>query len=65
MPDGSDFQINANAEIVEVWEHPDGKVIAIYADDTYDCIKGDRRASTSATPEKLRAGYGRWKLVPR
>lgn len=58
-----DFEIAAEDRVVAVYEHPDGKVITVYADDTYDCRKGDRKASTSATPEKLRAGYGRWKRV--
>jgi hypothetical protein len=48
-------------QIDSLWAHPDGKRITVFRDDTYVCVgPNGRRKTTSATPEKLRAGYGRW-----
>jgi len=51
-------------KIDSLWAHPDGKRITVFADDTYVCLGSNgKRKTTSATPEKLRAGYGRWVRV--
>lgn len=47
-----------------VYRHPQGKVIHVHPDGTMDTYKPDgKRASSSATPEKLAAGYGGWARV--
>jgi len=51
------------AQPVAIYEHPDGKRVTVLDDGTYECTKAGKRATTSATPEKLAAGYGRWKRV--
>lgn len=45
----------------EVYYHPQGKVIRINADGSVQAFKDGKELSTSATAEKLRAGYGQWK----
>jgi hypothetical protein len=68
-PTEPDWDINPDppplnvTNVVAVYAHPDGKEIVVYDDDTYRCTKAGKKATTSATPEKLRAGYGRWKLM--
>jgi hypothetical protein len=48
-------------KVTSVWRHPDGKTITVFADDTWICVAADgKKKPTSATPTKLRAGYGRW-----
>jgi hypothetical protein len=52
------------AEVVDVFEHPQGKRITIYADGTWECRGPDgKKKTTSATPAKLRAGHGTWVRV--
>jgi len=45
----------------EVYVHPQGKTVRISADGTVRAFKDGREINTSATAEKLRAGYGSWK----
>jgi len=45
----------------EVYVHPQGKIVRISADGTVRAFKDGREIKTSATAEKLRAGYGSWK----
>lgn len=45
----------------EVYYHPQGKVIRINADGSVQAFKDGKELSTSATAEKLRAGYGQWR----
>jgi len=49
------------ASKVERYVHPQGKVIEIQPDGSVRAFKGGKELSTSATAEKLRAGYGAWK----
>jgi hypothetical protein len=56
---------------VRVWEHPQGKTIWLWDDDTMMCQDAAyKRKPTSATPEKLRAEstggdrFGAWAEVP-
>lgn len=51
--------VKANGE--EVYRHPQGKIIKIDADGNVRAFKNGKELSTSATAEKLRAGYGAWK----
>lgn len=45
----------------EIYFHPQGKMIKISADGTVRAYKDGHELKTSATAEKLRAGYGSWK----
>lgn len=51
--------VKANGE--EIYRHPQGKIIKIDADGNVRAFKNGKELSTSATAEKLRAGYGAWK----
>ncbi len=51
--------VKANGE--EIYRHPQGKLIKIDADGNVRAFKDGKELSTSATAEKLRAGYGAWK----
>jgi len=47
---------------VEIYRHPQGKFVQVYADGSVRAFDKDgREAKTSATAEKLREGYGSWK----
>ncbi len=45
----------------EVYRHPQGKIIKIGSDGVVRAYKNGKLLPTSATAEKLRAGYGAWK----
>lgn len=45
----------------EVYRHPQGKLIRVNPDGSVQAFKDGKEVSTSATAEKLRAGYGQWK----
>jgi ATP-dependent DNA ligase len=45
------------------YKHPQGKVAVVHPDGTMVVTKNGKKASTSATPDKLAAGYGGWELV--
>ena len=46
------------------YKHPQGKTVHVHDDGTMEVIgKNGKPAKTSATPEKLAAGYGGWVLV--
>ena len=48
-------------QVAAVYRHPSGKTITVYGDDTFVCRDASgKHKPTSATAEKLRAGYGRW-----
>lgn len=51
--------VKANGE--EIYRHPQGKIIKIDADGNVRAFKNGKELPTSATAEKLRAGYGAWK----
>jgi len=61
MPD--EYQDLEN-QVDSEWQHPSGKRITVYRDDTFVCRDAaGRHKATSATAEKLRAGYGRWQRI--
>lgn len=45
----------------ERYVHPQGKIVEINPDGTVTAWKNGKQISTSATADKLRAGYGAWK----
>jgi len=58
----SEFTKVAFEEPVETYTHPQGKFVKVYEDGSVRAFDKDgREAKTSATAEKLRAGYGSWK----
>jgi ATP-dependent DNA ligase len=56
--------IPAPAADVLVYVHPQGKTIHVHPDGSMAVYKPDgKRSSSSATPEKLAAGYGGWTKI--
>ena len=50
--------------VVAIYEHPQGKTITVYDDNTMECRNAEgKKRPTSATPDKLAAGHGAWKRV--
>lgn len=45
----------------EVYRHPQGKIVKIDSNGNLTAWKNGKQITTSATAEKLRAGYGAWK----
>jgi hypothetical protein len=55
---------DASNDVIEVYQHPQGKRITVFADETFECKDADgKKRPTSATLAKLRAGHGRWERV--
>jgi hypothetical protein len=49
---------------MQTYKHPQGKTVIVHDDGSTECIgKNGKKATTSATAEKLAAGYGGWVLV--
>lgn len=49
--------------ITAVYVHPQGKRVEVHSNGALVCTKNGKKATTSATAEKLAAGYGGWTLV--
>lgn len=58
MPTSGAYDVGSKAER---YVHPQGKVVEINPDGTVTAWKNGKLTPTSATAEKLRAGYGAWK----
>lgn len=52
----------ADGSGLETYVHPQGKLITVDADGNVRAFKDGVEVSTSATADKLRKGYGAWKL---
>jgi ATP-dependent DNA ligase len=49
---------------MQTYKHPQGKTVIVHDDGSIECIgKNGKKATTSASAEKLAAGYGGWVLV--
>jgi hypothetical protein len=49
-------------QVEEVWVHPLGGRITVFKDGSFKAVnKEGKRKTTTATPDKLAAGYGLWK----
>lgn len=55
--------VPSEAGRVERYKHPQGKLVEINADGSVTAWKNGKIIPTSATAEKLRNGYGSWKLA--
>lgn len=54
----------SESQNLEIYVHPQGKIIKVDADGNVRAYKDGKEVSTSATAAKLRGGYGSWKRNP-
>ena len=59
-------QEEMDLKVEAIYKHPQGKAITVFSDGSMLCIGPDgKKKSTSATPEKLAAGYGEWYRIDK